>query len=115
MMGLIVSVVCISLGLIGVSSADDGVDQGRSSGALSVESQASDSKDNSNNPATGLEEITVTATKRRENLQDIPFGISALSTADLEKVGAESEQDYLAEVPVATSPTAGRGPSLLII
>src|SRR6266446_9834584 len=115
LMRLNVAAVCLSLCLIGVSSADDGVDQGRSSGALSVESQASDSKDNSNNPATGLEEITVTATKRRENLQDIPFGISALSTADLEKVGAESEQDYLAEVPGVHYTDAGRGRSLLTI
>src|SRR5260370_16513672 len=99
MMGLIVSVVCISLGLIGVSSADDGVDQGRSSGALSVESQASDSNDNSNNPATGLEEITVTATKRRENLQDIPFGISALTTADFEKLGPTLHPNHFPPLP----------------
>ncbi len=119
-MRLNVAAACLSLCLIGVSSADDGVDQGSGSGALPVESQVSNSKDknstdNSNNPATGLEEITVTATKRRENLQDIPFGISALSTADLEKSGAESEQDYLAQVPGVHYTDAGRGRSLVTI
>src|SRR6266404_2527387 len=120
LMRLNVAAACLSLCLIGVSSADDGVDQGSGSGALPVESQVSNSKDknstdNSNNPATGLEEITVTATKRRENLQDIPFGISALSTADLEKSGAESEQDYLAQVPGVHYTDAGRGRSLVTI
>jgi iron complex outermembrane receptor protein len=85
--------------------------QGRSSRSLPVESQAS----NSNNPATSLEEIIVTATKRRENLQDVPFGISALSTKDLERSGAQSEQDYLAEVPGVHYSDAGRGRSLLVI
>src|SRR5258707_509448 len=108
-MRLNVAAVCLSLCLIGVSSADDGVDQGRSSTGLPAESEAS------NSPVTGLEEITVTATKRRENLQDVPFGISALSTKDLERSGAESEQDYLAEVPGVHYTDAGRGRSLLTI
>ena len=106
-MRLNVAAVCLSLCLIGVSSADDGVDQGRSSTGLPAESEAS------NSPVTGLEEITVTATKRRENLQDVPFGISALSTKDLERSGAESEQDYLATVPGVNYTDAGRGRSLL--
>ena len=89
--------------------------QGRSSRALPVESQASNSNENSNNPATGLAEIIVTATKRRENLQDVPFGISALSTKDLERSGAESEQDYLAEVPGVHYSATGRGRSLIVI
>src|SRR6266478_3205075 len=109
LMRLNVAAVCLSLCLIGVSSADDGVDQGRSSTGLPAESEAS------NSPVTGLEEITVTATKRRENLQDVPFGISALSTKDLERSGAESEQDYLAEVPGVHYSATGRGRSLIVI
>src|SRR6266478_7028618 len=109
LMRLNVAAVCLSLCLIGVSSADDGVDQGRSSTGLPAESEAS------NSPVTGLEEITVTATKRRENLQDVPFGISALSTKDLERSGAESEQDYLATVPGVNYTATGRGRSLIVI
>src|SRR6266478_4725632 len=79
------------------------VDQGRSSRALP------------DNTAAGLDEIIVTATKRRENLQDVPFGVSALSTKDLERSGAESEQDYLAEVPGVNYSATGRGRSLIVI
>ena len=37
-----------------------------------------------------LEEVTVTARKRSENLQDVPISISALTTADLETRGIEN-------------------------
>ena len=47
----------------------------------------------------GPEEIVVTAQKRSERLQDVPFGISAITNNDLERSGANTAQDYLAEVP----------------
>ncbi|WP_020400586.1 TonB-dependent receptor [Kordiimonas gwangyangensis] len=40
-----------------------------------------------------FEEITVTATRRSESIQDIPYNISAVTGASLEKVGAQDMTD----------------------
>ena len=53
-------------------------------------------------PAEGsaaIEEIIVTAQKRKENLQDIPISIQAMSSKDLEKRGVVTLADLGAEVP----------------
>ncbi len=47
----------------------------------------------------GLEEIIVTATKRAENLQDVPVSISALSAADLRSKGVFSTSDLNDSIP----------------
>ncbi|MCH7822135.1 MAG: TonB-dependent receptor [Proteobacteria bacterium] len=51
------------------------------------------------NEAGGLEEIIVTATKRELNLQDVGQAIIAFSTADIEKMGIKSMEDYIAALP----------------
>lgn len=63
----------------------------------------------------GLEEVIVTATKRDERLQDVPFGISALATRDLELTGATGQQDYLENVPGVHYTAAGRGRGIIVI
>jgi len=47
----------------------------------------------------GIEEVIVTAQKRKENLQDVPISIQALSAKDLEKHNIVSLGDLGAEVP----------------
>src|SRR5258708_1014314 len=47
----------------------------------------------------GLEEITVTATKRLENLQNVPVAVQALSQADLAKQGVFESTDMNHMVP----------------
>jgi outer membrane receptor protein involved in Fe transport len=42
-----------------------------------------------------IEEITVTATRREMNIQDVPQSISAFSTADIEKQAFEAMEDYV--------------------
>ena len=37
-----------------------------------------------------LEEVTITAQKRAENLQEVPLSVTAISTEQLEKRGIES-------------------------
>jgi iron complex outermembrane receptor protein len=47
----------------------------------------------------GLEEITVTAERVSENLQDVPLSVTALSSTDLENRQIESGLDIVRQVP----------------
>jgi len=47
----------------------------------------------------GIEQIVVTATKRAENIQDVPFKVSALSQADLTARGAQTVEQAISFVP----------------
>jgi outer membrane receptor protein involved in Fe transport len=55
-----------------------------------------------------LEEVTVTATKRAENLQDIPFAVTALGQEELDELNITNFDDYIRYLPGVNS--AGRGP-----
>jgi outer membrane receptor protein involved in Fe transport len=55
-----------------------------------------------------LEEVTVTATKRAENLQDVPFAVSALGQEQLDELNVANFDDYIRYLPGVNS--AGRGP-----
>jgi len=57
----------------------------------------------------GLEEITVTATKRAESLQDVPLSIQALGTAKLEELNIKSFDDYVKYLPSVTYQSFGPG------
>jgi outer membrane receptor protein involved in Fe transport len=48
---------------------------------------------------TGLEEIIVTATKQAESLQDVGLSITAVSSVDLEQMGATDFLDFAVRVP----------------
>jgi len=58
------------------------------SSALAQEQQAAQ-------PHPGLEEITVTATRRELNLQDVPQSIAAFSTEDIQKQAFQQMEDYV--------------------
>ena len=49
--------------------------------------------------AIGIEEITVTATKRAESMQDIPMTIQAFSSEDITRQNLFSLEDYTRFVP----------------
>lgn len=49
--------------------------------------------------AGGLEQVTVTASKRSENLQDVPIAITALDTQALERMQVRNFNDYAMQVP----------------
>lgn len=55
-----------------------------------------------------LEEVTVTATKRAENLQDVPFAVSALGQERLDELNIANFDDYIRYLPGVNA--AGRGP-----
>lgn len=62
-----------------------------------------------------FEEITVTAQKRAESLQDIPFSISAKTGESLTRQGASGYGDYLNSVPGVSFKDLGPGLSQLNI
>lgn len=49
--------------------------------------------------AVALEEIIVTATRRAQSIQDVPLSVSALTNADLQRMGADNIQDYYRSIP----------------
>ena len=51
---------------------------------------------------TVLEEVTVTARKRAENMQEVPISIAAFTAADIQAAGIERPVDYLSLIPNVT-------------
>jgi iron complex outermembrane receptor protein len=62
-----------------------------------------------------IEEITVTATKREESLQDVPVAVTALSAAALEEIGITNFADYVLELPGVTAGGSGPGQNTVYI
>ncbi|MDH3531816.1 MAG: TonB-dependent receptor, partial [Gammaproteobacteria bacterium] len=61
---------------------------------------------------SAIEEITVTAQKREESLQDVPISIQTLGNEALEELNIQSFQDYarmLPSVSIEQNGTAGAG------
>ncbi|MEJ8566216.1 TonB-dependent receptor [Elongatibacter sediminis] len=58
-----------------------------------------------------LEEVTVTAQRREESLQDVPISISAYSHEDLERTRIGSAADYLVKTPNVGFSEDGEGGS----
>src|SRR2546426_972676 len=57
----------------------------------------------------GLEEVVVTATKRAENLQDVPVSITALGTEKLQELGITNFNDYVKFLPSVAYQSLGPG------
>jgi len=88
------------------------VDQ-RSNSQSVMASNASDSKKDPN--AFALQEIVVTATKRAENVQDVPMSIAVLSSQDLERRSVIGMEDYLRSIPgVNEIDNGARGNAIVI-
>ncbi|MGQ0696628.1 MAG: TonB-dependent receptor [Panacagrimonas sp.] len=49
--------------------------------------------------ASGIEEITVTAQRREQNLQDVPISISAVTAESLQAMGVDGTEDLAAASP----------------
>ncbi|HYL70204.1 MAG TPA: TonB-dependent receptor plug domain-containing protein, partial [Candidatus Dormibacteraeota bacterium] len=56
-----------------------------------------------------LEEITVTATRRTENIQDVPISMQALTGQALQQLNVSTFDDYLKYLPNVTSANNGPG------
>ena len=66
-------------------------------------------------PAAGLEEVIVTATKRESRLQDTPLSLSVLGNEELERRSLVSATDYLSSVPGVHLDSFGLGENMLVI
>ncbi|MDH3771334.1 MAG: TonB-dependent receptor plug domain-containing protein, partial [Nitrospirota bacterium] len=71
-------------------------------------------------PQTGmaqqvLDEITVTATKRAENLQDIPISVTALGADTIEELGIVDFDSYAQMLPTLSYKSVGPGTATLIM
>ncbi len=62
-----------------------------------------------------LEEIIVTATKRAENLQDIPISVTALSSDRIEELGIVDFDSYAQMLPNLSYKSVGPGTATLIM
>ena len=59
--------------------------------------------------AAAEEEIIITATKRAENLQDVPMAITAITTETLEENQVQSFDDYAKMIPSLSYKSSGPG------
>jgi outer membrane receptor protein involved in Fe transport len=62
-----------------------------------------------------IEEITVTATKVEESLQDVPIAVSALTGEDLNELGITNFADYVMQLPSVTAGGSGPGQNTIYI
>lgn len=72
-------------------------------GASAAQSDASEANGDAQKRAgrtrSLLEEVLVTATRRQESLQNVPIAISTLSTAEMERQGIETFEDFARQMP----------------
>ena len=62
-----------------------------------------------------LEEITVTATRVEESLQDVPIAVSALGSDDIKELGITNFSDYVLQLPSVTAGGSGPGQNTIYI
>jgi iron complex outermembrane recepter protein len=62
-----------------------------------------------NSAGDQIQEITVTAQRRSENVQDVPIAIQALTGETLAQLNVATFDDFLKYLPNVTAPTAGPG------
>lgn len=64
--------------------------------------------------ATSLENVEVTALKTRQNLQDVPASVTALTADDLARAGLVNSADIQQKVPGLSLSSGGRETNLAI-
>src|ERR1700692_1119496 len=61
--------------------------------------------------ADSIQEITVTAQRRSENIQNVPISIQALTAETLNQLSVTTFSDYVKYLPNVTAPSNGPGQS----
>jgi outer membrane receptor protein involved in Fe transport len=81
-------------------------------GGASLAATAAEPAADSSEAATGvLEEITVTAQRRTENMQDVPISMQALTAQTLQQLNISTLDDYIKFLPNVTTANSGPGQS----
>jgi outer membrane receptor protein involved in Fe transport len=76
---------------------------------------AQESGERSTNRTRSLEEITVTATRVEESLQDVPIAVHALGGDDIQELGITNFSDYVMQLPSVTAGGSGPGQNTIYI
>ena len=66
-------------------------------------------------PKRTIEEVTVTATKVEESLQDVPIAVTALTGEALNELGITNFSDYVMQLPSVTAGGSGPGQNTIYI
>jgi len=82
------------------------------SAGLAVAATATDTGDNS---SEGIQEITVTAQRRTENLQDVPITIQALTAETLTQLNVTTFDDFVKYLPNVSVESNGPGQSSIFM
>ncbi|MGH8319019.1 MAG: TonB-dependent receptor [Steroidobacteraceae bacterium] len=88
---------------LAVAAALYGVAAGRIPAALAADPASTSDSTRSD----VLQEVIVTATKREENLQDVPETIQALSASDIQKLGITHFEDIVSAAPTVSYESIG--------
>lgn len=77
--------------------------------------QTAATADTSAAAANGIQEITVTAQRRTENIQNVPISIQAFTAETLSQLNVTTFDDYVRYVPNVTSAGYGPGQNLIFM
>jgi len=81
-----------------------------SAGAIGVTAQAQEGESRRQ-----IEEITVTATKVEESLQEVPIAVTALTGEAIDELGISNFSDYVMQLPSVTAGGSGPGQNTIYI
>jgi outer membrane receptor protein involved in Fe transport len=76
---------------------------------------ASTTADSAETPSEGIQEITVTAQKRSENMEDVPITIQALTGDTLAQLNVTTFDDFVKYLPNVTTNSNGPGQSSIFM
>ena len=79
---------------------------GTTSTGLSLTARAADATD-----SEGIQEVTVTAQRRTENLQDVPITVQAMTSETLQQLNVTTLDDFIKYLPNVTQASNGPGQS----
>jgi outer membrane receptor protein involved in Fe transport len=79
---------------------------GTTSTGLSLTAHAADATD-----SEGIQEVTVTAQRRTENLQDVPITVQAMTSETLQQLNVTTLDDFIKYLPNVTQASNGPGQS----
>ncbi len=83
-------------------------------GPASVDEKQSEPGSSKDADSSAISEVIVTATKRAENIQDVPISITAITGEEIDRRGLVNAEDYLRGIPGVNQVDAPQGQSIVI-